>query len=363
MKRYTLLVISLIFMTNQIYTQDIDNKLGSGGNYNINDSGGNLLFRVQEDKGAMFAGSAYGTGTIPATGAGTRMMWYPKKSAFRVGTIDPYFSPQDATQWDDSNIGKYSIAMGVNTKASHLFSTAIGFKAMALGDYSTAIGDSTTALNSGSTAMGDGTTASGIASTAMGISTTASGNYSTAMGHSTSAIGEKSTAMGFGTSASGTHSTAMGAFTTASETASTATGHGTTASGIASTAMGIFTTASGDYSTAMGQGTVANQYATAVGRYNYDSGNRLFSVGNGTSNDLRSDAFVVTADETVGVFQTNPQSSLHIGGDYIQIPTITGSAPPATDCDEDIEAGRMIIRTDGPPDCYICTGSGGWVAK
>jgi trimeric autotransporter adhesin len=100
-------------------------------------------------------------GTIPATGAGTRLMWYPRKAAFRAGYVD-------GTEWDDASIGYYSTAMGVNTTAS--------------GTASTAMGGTTTASSYFSTAMGGFTTASGNYSTAMGYGTTANGNYSTAMG-------------------------------------------------------------------------------------------------------------------------------------------------------------------------------------
>lgn len=49
--------------------------------------------------------------TTPVSGAGTRLMWIPSRSAFRVGTVD-------GAQWDANNIGMHSIAMGSNTTAS-----------------------------------------------------------------------------------------------------------------------------------------------------------------------------------------------------------------------------------------------------
>src|SRR3954467_9399756 len=52
-----------------------------------------------------------GPGAIPATGAGGRMMWYPKKFAFRAGFAT-------GTQWDDASIGFYSLAGGDATVAS-----------------------------------------------------------------------------------------------------------------------------------------------------------------------------------------------------------------------------------------------------
>lgn len=96
--------------------------------------------------GVLFQGTRF-SGSIPAEGPGTRFMWYPKKAALRAGSVD-------GAQWDDTNIGSYSTAMGSGTTAS----------------------------NFGSTAMGDRTTASGYASTAMGFKTTAPSGYETVVG-------------------------------------------------------------------------------------------------------------------------------------------------------------------------------------
>ncbi len=128
---------------------------------------GNVLF-VGEDKPSSY-------GDPPASGTGTRMMWYPDKAAFRAGFVDNI-------QWDLANIGRCSIAMGASNTAS--------------GGFSTAMGNQTTASGGVSTAMGNGTTASGIESTAMGTYTTALGDASTAMGASTNAEAFISTAIG-----------------------------------------------------------------------------------------------------------------------------------------------------------------------
>src|SRR5215813_469019 len=75
------------------------------------------------DSNVVFTGPA----TLPATttfnpplqGAGTRMMWYPQKGAFRSGVVD-------GTQWDKNSIGRFSFAAGNNTTASGDQSTALG---------------------------------------------------------------------------------------------------------------------------------------------------------------------------------------------------------------------------------------------
>lgn len=212
-------------------------------------------------------------GNTPISGAGTRMMWYPDKAAFRAGTVT-------STHWNKENIGLYSVAMGYNTKAKGDYSTAMGYGATASGLYSIAIGGNTTASGGESTAMGGGTIASGEFSTAMGGGTIASGHYSTAMGFSTTASEYGATALGGGTTASGLYSLAIGASTTASEYGATALGAGTFAIGLFSTAMGEGTLASGAKSTAMGEGTIASGLnSTAMGNETTASGDASTAMG------------------------------------------------------------------------------------
>lgn len=129
------------------------------------------------------------TGTVPSLGAGSRLMFYPGRAAFRVGYVT-------GPHWDNQNVGFYSIAMGQNTIANNSASTAMGYGTTASGFFSTAMGFLTTAGDYASTAMGRATTASGYASTAMGQNTIASGSSSTAMGYFATASGDYSTAMG-----------------------------------------------------------------------------------------------------------------------------------------------------------------------
>jgi hypothetical protein len=273
---------------------------------------GNILFEGEIKETDPSAGDT------PASGGGTRMMWYPDKAAFRVGGVS-------GTQWDKDSIGIYSMSMGSSTTASGNYSTAIGFSTTASGWYSTSMGSSTTASGSRSTAMGKSTTASGWYSTAMGDGTTASAESSTAMGEGTTASGSRSTAMGAYTTSSGSYSTAMGFSTTSSGISSTAMGAYTTASGYRSTAMGDGTTASGYRSTAMGNGTIAKSaFETAVGGWNTDyepssttswnANDRLFVIGNGTADDSRKDAITVWKNGYIGIGTSTPSALLHTIG-------------------------------------------------
>jgi hypothetical protein len=128
-------------------------------------------------------GSFVATGThqlattvpAPVSGAGTRMMWYPEKAAFRAGDVT-------GTQWDADYVGFSSVGLGHNATAS--------------GDYSTALGYSTTASGWVSTTLGYPTTASGDYSAALGLGTTASGASAVALGYSTTAQAARSLVIG-----------------------------------------------------------------------------------------------------------------------------------------------------------------------
>jgi hypothetical protein len=123
--------------------------------------------------------------SIPTEGAGTRMMWYPAKAAFRAGRVWDISAGGGADGdkfWNASNVGIYSVALGENTKASEQNSVAMG--------------ENATASGGAAVAMGQGTIASGIQATAMGRETNAGGNRSTALGNGSIASGDEATAIG-----------------------------------------------------------------------------------------------------------------------------------------------------------------------
>ena len=110
------------------------------------------------------------------------------------------------------------------------------------------------------------------------------------------ASGISSHAEGLGTTASGDESHAEGDRTTASGNSSHAEGNQTTASGNRSHAEGQSTTASGNESHAEGVGTVASEQASHVsGKYNDFQTGDLFEIGNGTSNNARSNIVEVSS--------------------------------------------------------------------
>jgi hypothetical protein len=270
--------------------------------------------KLHIQNGAILANGT--TGSTPVSGSGTRFMWIPGKQAFRAGAVV-------GTNWDNSNIGTSSVAMGYNTKASGTQSTAMGYNTTASQPGSTAMGYNTTASGFYSTAMGRDTTASQTASTAMGYQTTASGQYSTAMSRGTVASGTESTAMGYGSKASGASSLAAGYESNATVTNSIAMGYrantagssrniaigsGALADGLESTAIGDSVKARGPSSLALGSAiSVSGTNSVGIG---LDSTSRAFTQANSMS--------IMGGD--VGIGTTTPSSALEVEGNV----TITG---------------------------------------
>ncbi len=142
------------------------------------------------------------SGTIPASGAGARVMWYPAKAAFRAGVVQ-------STAWDDANIGIYSTAAGIDSIASGAGATSLGGANTASGNFSTALGTGSVASGYGSTAVGDHATASATDAYAFGSSASASNNYAVALGVNAKASGYGSFATTYAT-ANGAYSLAFG---------------------------------------------------------------------------------------------------------------------------------------------------------
>jgi hypothetical protein len=133
------------------------------------------------------ANGTLGSGTtIPnfvTPGDISRLIWYPKKAAFRAGEAE-------LDQWDDVNIGKWSVAAGFGTTASNDASVALGMFTRSFGEASLAAGKSTFATGAMSFAMGNFVTATNSTAVAMGFSVTADGSRSMALGNFASTDGK-----------------------------------------------------------------------------------------------------------------------------------------------------------------------------
>ena len=147
------LAAGTLLSSGNVHAQTADSALAVS-------NGGFSLFRVNINGAAVFGGDFTGNSTgprctqggsgavcIPVEGAGTRMLWFPEKAAFRAGYIN-------GTQWDDANIGLYSVAMGQSVRASGDNAVALGVRSTAANGSSFAVGEDNTATGYGSVAMG-----------------------------------------------------------------------------------------------------------------------------------------------------------------------------------------------------------------
>ncbi|MBA4153597.1 MAG: hypothetical protein C0512_04525 [Flavobacterium sp.] len=239
-----------------------------------------------------------GTGVLAPSGAGTRMVWNPRKAAFRAGTVT-------GTKWDDASIGNGSVAFGNSiATGGNAFAGAGG---NAGGSFSFAFGGGAIASGQSSFAFGQSANASIQDAVALGFLSTASGPRAIALGSGVTASGQSSTAFGAGNTASGFASTAFGSTTIASGSTSTSFGKSNTAFSFGETVLGIGATT---YTTSTNGDT---QFRTA------NSTDRLFAIGNAIDADNdnvvddaeRSDAMVVLKNGNVGVGLSTPQNRLH----------------------------------------------------
>ena len=213
--------------------------------------------------------------------------------------------------------GNYSHAEGNGTSATSNSSHAEGQGTQASGSYSHAEGDTTQASGNSSHAEGNYTQAFGGYSHAEGYTTTASGDYSHAEGSNTIASGYYSHAEGDTTKSIGSKSHAEGSYTQANGMFSHAEGVNTQAIGISSHAEGVHTIANNESEHASGQYNVSSSASTTFG----DSGNTLFSVGNGVYKGPRHNAFEIRQNGDIYITSGGTDIKLqdHLGGSGSQI--------------------------------------------
>ena len=193
----------------------------------------------------------------------TRLFFDKSKGALRAGTVG-------SSQWDDSNVGLNSIALGDNTRATGDYSFSMGRDALSSGEYAISMGDFAHATGDNAIAIGPVTTASGIRAVALGYNTTAFGVHATAMGDVTKATGQYATSMG------------------------------------------SLTQATGYISKVIGRETIAPSFAeVVVGAYNelytpnetiaFDGNDRIFTVANGFDSATRSNALTILKNGNTGI--------------------------------------------------------------
>ena len=206
-------------------------------------------------------------------------------------SADGLMSAEDKSKLDDAD-NTYALKSKYGDTTIN-----VGRKAgTTVGAYSTSEGDSTTASGGTSHAEGFYTKAIGVSSHAEGSGTTASGGRSHAEGYSTNLISNVITDFSPDT----TNDDIIAAwktnkFSLAKGNNSHSEGFDTLALGNGSHAEGRLTTASGTNSHAGGWCTEAlHDNEVSYGKYNKSNNDTLFSIGDGTADDARHNAFEIT---------------------------------------------------------------------
>ncbi|WP_315815453.1 hypothetical protein [Paraflavitalea speifideaquila] len=127
----------------------LQQNINTNGKF-ISGDGTNTGLQVSEGGLVIGTGTFTGTSNNGTLSPGSKLIWAPHKGAFRAGVIT-------GAQWNDVNIGKWSVAMGWNSFAAGEASVALGFSAMATGHNSVAIGNNVSTQGQfGSFIFGDG---------------------------------------------------------------------------------------------------------------------------------------------------------------------------------------------------------------
>ncbi|SKB75192.1 tail fiber domain-containing protein [Dyadobacter psychrophilus] len=292
--------------------------------------------RLKNDDPIVLKGT-FGSGNIlSGVGSGSRLIWYPRKSAFRVGhTIGG---------WEDGSIGDYSIAMGHGSNASGKYSTALGKSSAADGKDAIALGSGANASNEFSTALGYGATASAQGSISLGFSD-ATNDFAVAIGYETLASGGHSVSIGAASKSTGFHSVAMGGGSLAS----------------------------GSYSVAIGESSRAKALrSTTLGAYNWIGDNpnpdvaaatdRIFQIGNGTGENTRSNAMTIMRNGNIGLGNNtvDPQFPLDVAG-RLRIRHNGSTAGIYLDASQSAAEGFVGMKTDKEIGLYINAAWRFWV--
>lgn len=316
--------------------KNITTVTGGLGSIEITANPGNVVDGIQYNSNGFFTansnftfagGVVYLTGSLE-NGELTRASGPYSHAEGYLSTGSANYSHAEGYDTLASGLGSHSegrenTASGLASHAEGILSIAGGAGAHAEGSGSIAMGEGahsegklTSAPAEGSHAEGWVTITSGSWSHAEGKATITSGSWSHAEGVYTIARGEASHAEGSGSLATGVGSHAGGRSTTALGDFSHAGGVVTLASGYAASAIGSGSAALGNFSFAAGEYTHASGSAQVVfGKFNKpDNTDSLVVVGNGYSNEIRDDIFIINSGSVlVGSASLAPDTFFYVG--------------------------------------------------
>ncbi len=285
--------------------------------------------------------------------------------------------------WENTASANEPFAAGYRNTASAFATAAIGENNESIGYAAFTSGGQNTASGAHSTAMGYRNTVENNWGVVLGIDNTVSGNAAAAIGENNSSIGFAAFTSGGRNTASGAHSTAMGLSNTVESNwgvalgrnnqvnadIGSAIGRDNNIEGYASFAAGVRNTTEGPAAIALGVDVTAQSYAeTTIGRFNElytpisatdpELEDRLFVIGNGTSNTNRSNALTILKNGKTGLGTTTPDTSaildINSTDAGILIPRMTQAQRDGITTPTE---GLMIYQTDALNGFYYYNGT------
>lgn len=172
--------------------QQYDHEGNGQGRIIVADAG---AVRIDGTDGLMITGT-FGSGSLidsDVSGAGTRMFFYPKKAAFRSGSVT-------GTAFNDATIGNYSSAVGFNNSISGSRTFGANFNNVASTANDASIGSTNNTFNNNSFSSG--------------FTTRAGGDNAFSSGSNTYALGYNSFANGIESRSSGINEFTLGHYPT-----------------------------------------------------------------------------------------------------------------------------------------------------
>ncbi|MBS1793557.1 MAG: hypothetical protein JSS81_06865 [Acidobacteria bacterium] len=164
------------------------NPISSSSEFKFFYNGGFVMTGFVRDVGNL-GGCA---SSIPATGAGTRFMWFPCRGAVRFGRV-----PIGQTDWDDINMNDFTFAGGNQVRASGYGAFAYGDQVNVTSTVGAGFGSAVTVSGTAGFSAGASNVCSGFACTALGYTNFANGQGAVALGYRTYAAGDYSVSLGF----------------------------------------------------------------------------------------------------------------------------------------------------------------------
>ncbi len=299
---------------------------------------------VANDGGILADGLASTSSDLPiaVSGGGTRLIWYPKKGAFRAGYIP-------ADQWDDTNIGTNSMAMGYGNIASTQGASVWGGQNNSASGGSSPWtpviigGQSNTTTSELAQILGGQNNRAGVGTRIFGTNNISNGNYSMIGGGQSNAQ----------TSNLDNYNTISGGFFNRANTSVASTISG----GIQNISVGNYNTISGGIANRLNAGS---SYSTFGGGYN-SSSNATYTVISGGREQTMTNSNYATISGGVANFTTGLYGTINGGNNNVSsvLGSVTGNFSLATGNAASILGGGNGLANTASADHSTVIG-GGW---